>query len=62
MSDDPTPSAPSSIACRTSACMASSSEGVGARSSHPTWFMRTVVAPTKEAMLVLIPFFTSESW
>src|SRR5712692_5480303 len=59
MSDEPTPSAPSRIALSTCARMRASSAPVGGRSSSATSCMRTVVAPTNDAMLVEMPRATS---
>ena len=52
------PSAPSSISRRTRARMRSISSGVGARSSWPTTYSRTVAAPMYDATLGAIPFFS----
>src|SRR6478736_5136270 len=61
MIEAPTPSAPSSIACFTSACMPLSCSGVGLTSSSPSSWMRTVVAPMKDATLGVMPFFCRPS-
>ena len=58
MSEDPIPSAPSSISRRTSARMRSISSGVGARSSCPMTYSRTVAAPMYDATLGAMPFFS----
>ena len=60
ISDDPTPKAPSSIACLTSVFMLSSSLAVGSRLSSPITCVRIVVAPTYEATLQLMPLFSNE--
>ena len=52
------PSAPASISCRTSPRIRSISAGVGARSSRPITYSRTVAAPRYEATLGATPFFS----
>ncbi len=59
MSEEPIPSAPSSIPCRTSARIWSSCSGVGFRSSRPITCSRIVVAPMNEATFVETPRFSS---
>ena len=58
--EEPTPMAPSCIACLTKSFMLSSSAAVGSRLSSPTTYSRRVVAPTKDATLQLMPFFSKK--
>ena len=55
MSDVEVPTAPSSIACRTSAFISSSCPGVGCTSSSPRTTRRTCVSPTSWTTLIGIP-------
>ncbi len=61
MSEEPTPSAPSSIAWRTTSCIAASCSGVGSTSSDASTLMRAVAAPTCEATFIDTPFFSSSA-
>jgi len=56
-----TPTAPSSMACRTSSFIESISSAVGGRLSYPTVWILTVAVPIKEAMFVETPLFSRYS-
>jgi hypothetical protein len=61
ISEEPTPSAPCSMACCTMPCMDASWSAVGSTSSWPSTMMRGLTAPMSDETFIDTPFFSSSS-